>query len=247
MELVHRTRLARTNDTATADSAPALGKHTLTEQLPVQRREGATPPGAESGASTAVPSTPAPLLGGASSRPRPTLQMLFGVQRAAAGAPAAAAATVHAAAARGTATPASKLPHADRIQRAFGRHDISGIQAHAGGDAAASAHAMGASAYATGNHVVLGSPDLHTVAHEAAHVVQQRAGVSLKDGVGDAGDRTSNTPTRSPTRWWWGATRSRCWIAIPQRAGAGADTAAFSFAAFACRLCCSSTLTGCPR
>jgi hypothetical protein len=48
---------------------------------------------------------------------------------------------------------------------------------------------MGARAYATGNHVVLsGASDLHTVAHEAAHVVQQRGGVQLKSGVGEVGD-----------------------------------------------------------
>lgn len=48
---------------------------------------------------------------------------------------------------------------------------------------------MGARAYAMGNHVAFGiQPDLHTAAHEAAHVVQQRAGVSLSGGVGQAGD-----------------------------------------------------------
>ena len=48
---------------------------------------------------------------------------------------------------------------------------------------------MGADAYATGSHVVLGDrADLYTVAHEAAHVVQQRDGVQLKGGVGAAGD-----------------------------------------------------------
>ncbi len=99
-------------------------------------------------------------------------------------------AAVHASAARGVATPASALPHADQIQRSFGRHDISSIQAHVGGEAAASAGAMGAEAYASGNHVVLGTgTDLSTVAHEAAHVVQQRAGVQLKGGVGAAGDQ----------------------------------------------------------
>src|SRR5262249_4304847 len=90
----------------------------------------------------------------------------------------------------GVATPSSALPHAAAIQAAFGKHDISGIQAHTGADAAASAKEMGAEAYATGDHVVLGGgADLHTVAHEAAHVVQQRAGVHLKGGVGAAGDR----------------------------------------------------------
>jgi hypothetical protein len=49
---------------------------------------------------------------------------------------------------------------------------------------------MGAGAsYTTGNHVAFREqPDLHTAAHEAAHVVQQRAGVQLKGGVGQAGD-----------------------------------------------------------
>jgi hypothetical protein len=98
-------------------------------------------------------------------------------------------ATVHAAAARGTSTPASPLPFSDTLQRAFGRHDISSIHAHTGPEAAASAQAMGAEAYATGDHVVLGQgADLHTVAHEAAHVVQQRGGVQLKGGVGSVGD-----------------------------------------------------------
>jgi hypothetical protein len=98
-------------------------------------------------------------------------------------------ATVHAAASRGVATPASPLPYSDTLQRAFGRHNVSSIQAHTGGGAAASAQAMGADAYAAGDHVVLGrGADLHTVAHEAAHVVQQRGGVQLKGGVGSIGD-----------------------------------------------------------
>jgi Domain of unknown function (DUF4157) len=96
---------------------------------------------------------------------------------------------VHAAASQGVATPSSSLPFADTIQRSFGRHDVSSVQAHTGPGAAASASAMGADAYATGNHVVLGhKADLFTTAHEAAHVVQQRAGVQLKGGVGEAGD-----------------------------------------------------------
>jgi hypothetical protein len=97
--------------------------------------------------------------------------------------------SVHQAAAQGVATPSSPLPYAHTIDRLFGRHDVSSIQAHRGPEATASAQAMGALAYATGNHVVLGgNADLHTVAHEAAHVVQQRGGVQLKGGVGEAGD-----------------------------------------------------------
>jgi peptidoglycan hydrolase-like protein with peptidoglycan-binding domain len=95
---------------------------------------------------------------------------------------------VHAAAEQGAATPTSPLPYGDKIQRSFGRHDISSVQAHTGAEAGASAKSMGADAYAAGEHVVLGKSDLHTVAHEAAHVVQQRGGVQLKGGVGQAGD-----------------------------------------------------------
>ncbi|WP_437536884.1 DUF4157 domain-containing protein [Sorangium sp. So ce726] len=94
------------------------------------------------------------------------------------------------AAARGLRTPSTALPHAARIQRAFGDHDISAVRAHLGSDASASARAMGAAAYATGDHVVFdGWPSLHDAAHEAAHVVQQRAGVRLPRGIDTPGDR----------------------------------------------------------
>src|ERR1700704_4151717 len=56
--------------------------------------------------------------------------------------------TVHEAAARGIATPATPLPHADKIQAAFGPdHDVSGIKAHVGGAAAEATAEMGATAY----------------------------------------------------------------------------------------------------
>jgi hypothetical protein len=109
------------------------------------------------------------------------------VQRRAAG-PSDETAT-RAAASQGLATPSSSLPFSGTLQRAFGRHDVSSIQAHTGPAAASSAQAMGADAYATADHVVLGrGTDLRTVAHEAAHVVQQRSAIQLKDGVGAAGD-----------------------------------------------------------
>lgn len=48
---------------------------------------------------------------------------------------------------------------------------------------------MQAAAYTMGDHVVFaGRPDLHTVAHEAAHVVQQRRGIQLTAGIGQRGD-----------------------------------------------------------
>lgn len=96
---------------------------------------------------------------------------------------------VRQAAGRGVQSPSAPLPFAGQLQRAFGKHDVTQVQAHLGPEAAASARAMNASAYASGNHVVFsGSPTLHTVAHEAAHVVQQRQGVNLAGGVSRIGD-----------------------------------------------------------
>jgi len=89
----------------------------------------------------------------------------------------------------GVADGGAALPHLDRIQASFGTHDLSGVQAHIGGPAAEAVGALGAEAYATGSQIAFAEqPDLHTAAHEAAHVVQQRTGVSLKGGVGAPGD-----------------------------------------------------------
>ncbi len=97
---------------------------------------------------------------------------------------------VHAAAAHGIAGAGATLPFLDQIQASFGpAHDVSHVQAHVGGAAAEASSAMGALAYATGDHVAFaGRPDLHTAAHEAAHVVQQQSGVQLAGGVGASGD-----------------------------------------------------------
>jgi hypothetical protein len=110
------------------------------------------------------------------------------VQRQAGGVPSTDSAVANTAAA-GVASPGAPLPHLDAINRAFGRHDVSGIRAHTDGAAGSAARAIGARAYATGHDVAFAeTPDLHTAAHEAAHVVQQRGGVQLKGGVGEAGD-----------------------------------------------------------
>jgi hypothetical protein len=109
------------------------------------------------------------------------------VQRRGAG--GASSAGVHEAAEQGIRDAAGPLPFLDVIQPLFGRHELSRVQAHEGPSARAGAQAMGAEAFATGDHVAFGTtPSLHTAAHEAAHVVQQRRGVSLQRGVGAAGD-----------------------------------------------------------
>ncbi|WP_203690132.1 DUF4157 domain-containing protein [Streptomyces sp. SID12488] len=56
--------------------------------------------------------------------------------------------------------------------------DFSDVRLHTGSAAARSARAIGARAYTSGSHVVLGAGggDKHTLAHELTHVVQQRNG-----------------------------------------------------------------------
>lgn len=99
-------------------------------------------------------------------------------------------ADVHRAAEDGLAGGGGTLPFADQIQHSFGAFDVSGIRAHTGGAAQKANEQMGSMGYATGNDVAFrGAPDLFTAAHEAAHVIQQRVGVQLRGGVGEAGDR----------------------------------------------------------
>jgi hypothetical protein len=167
-------------------SEPAApGKTTLTASLPVVQHRLAAEGIAVGGGSAREHAV-------AAGRGVPLVQ-LFGA-RGAAGAPAspgahAAATDLHGAAHDGIAGAGGALPHFDRIQQLFGRHDIRDVRAHTDERATAAASAMGAAAYACGEHVAFsGSPTLHTAAHEAAHVVQQRGGVQLKGGVGQAGD-----------------------------------------------------------
>lgn len=112
------------------------------------------------------------------------------VQREAAPASGASDVAVHEAARHGTSGSGGALPHAAAIQRSFGSYDVSGIRSHTDEAAARGTAAMGANAFASGNDVAFapGATDLHTAAHEAAHVVQQRAGVQLSGGVGAEGD-----------------------------------------------------------
>ncbi len=96
---------------------------------------------------------------------------------------------VHGIAQEGVSGSGSSLPYSDKVQSSFGRFDISRISAHLDSDATKANNSLGAEAYATGDQIAFSkTPDLHTVAHEAAHVIQQRSGVQLKGGVGQEGD-----------------------------------------------------------
>jgi hypothetical protein len=159
------------NAASTRASTP--GRATLTESLasdaaPVQAKS------ADPGKSTMSP--------GPSQDPTP-------VQRKMSLASALSPEATHEAAAEGVRGGGDALPFRDQIQASFGGHDVSDVRAHVGGDAAAASEAIGARAYATGRNVAFaGAPDLHTAAHEAAHVVQQRGTVQLKGGIGEEGD-----------------------------------------------------------
>ena len=135
--------------------------------------------------------------GGAPAAPAQTLLALQGaagnlaVQRwAQSGSAPPWPARVHRAAHAGVTGPGERLPHHQAIQRSFGpAHDLSAVQAHVGGPAAHANTALHATAFTMGEHVAFQAPpDLWLAAHEAAHVVQQRGGVSLSGGVGRAGD-----------------------------------------------------------
>jgi hypothetical protein len=181
---MERERRSRGDDGVTESASEAPGKRTRTDRLVVQRRSTV-----ERGSRSEAPpaTTPSDAVG---DDPFGLHLLDQPVQRRERG-DAAAAGDVHTAAARGIASPAGQLPHLDRIQASFGPgHDLSRVQAHVGGAATEAAGAMGASAYATGDHVAFAAqPDLHTAAHEAAHVVQQAQGVSLYGGVGEVGDQ----------------------------------------------------------
>jgi hypothetical protein len=94
-------------------------------------------------------------------------------------------------AARGLSDLGGPLPYIEELQRAFGRHDLTDIRVATGDEADRANQRMGSVAYAMGDAIVFrdSSPDLFTVAHEAAHVVQQRAGAVASGTVGQSGDR----------------------------------------------------------
>ena len=172
-------RDADIDDPAETDDAIAPGKRSMTERLwaRADQSQGVAP-----GKQTLT------------SRLFATRPVAAAIQRRAAPSSGEAAseepAAVQAQAAAGVSGAGAELPFRDLIEQAFGfDHDLSGIRAHIGGPAAVAAEAIGATAYATGNDVAFASaPDLYTAAHEAAHVIQQRAGVHLHGGVGQDGD-----------------------------------------------------------
>lgn len=92
----------------------------------------------------------------------------------------------HEAVRRAVRTPPVPLPHAERIQRSFGAHDLSRVRAHIGG--ASTLAELDADAFTSGAQTAFASPpDLRTAAHEATHVVQQRFGRLPQSDEGSRG------------------------------------------------------------
>lgn len=161
----------------TGGSHPAPGKRTLTQAI--QLRAASAPAPAVSAPPSDPPTT-------AAFEDPFGLHLACQVVQAAGG---ALAEDAHAAAGAGVAGSGGAVPHAETIQPLMPGLDLSTVRAHSGGATDRALGALGAQAYATGNDIALPtSPSVHLVAHELAHVAQQRQGVSLKGGVGTAGD-----------------------------------------------------------
>lgn len=115
--------------------------------------------------------------------------------------PAAPSAEVLRIASDGLAGSAGPLPHLEQIQQSFGpRHELGSVRAHLGAEAVRASRQMDAQAYACGEHVAFAiAPSLQVAAHEAAHVVQQRAGVQPDQASGGASDRYEQHADRVAT------------------------------------------------
>jgi hypothetical protein len=86
----------------------------------------------------------------------------------------------------GVADASAPLPHLDRIQAAFGRHDVREVRASVGGKGGEAASDLAARAYIFGERAAFHEqPNLLLAAHEAAHIVQQRRGV-VAGGIGSS-------------------------------------------------------------
>lgn len=123
------------------------------------------------------------------------------LQRKASGAETQAAipATVHDA----VPSPGKPLDPATRshMEQRFGR-DFSGVRVHHGAEAAQSARAVGARAYAVGNNIVFGAGEYapstasgrRLMAHELAHTIQQRsASGSSTTRISNAGESEADS------------------------------------------------------
>jgi hypothetical protein len=105
-------------------------------------------------------------------------------------------------AAVGAATAGTPLPAevAEPIATSLGV-DLSSVRVHSDGSAAQAARAFGARAFAIGSNVFLGqgerATDLRLMAHEVAHVVQQRAARTVQAWTNKTTDRSEREADRA--------------------------------------------------
>lgn len=111
------------------------------------------------------------------------------VQRRASEAAPADAASVTSTAVAGLSGGGGDVPHRAALESGFGV-DLSDVRAHTGAPAAQASRAIGAEAYTYGSDIgfASSSPPKDLVAHEVAHVIQQKSGAGPAGGVGTAGD-----------------------------------------------------------
>ncbi|WP_371661802.1 DUF4157 domain-containing protein [Streptomyces sp. NBC_00280] len=110
--------------------------------------------------------------------------------------------------------------------------DFSDVRLHTGTEARRSAAEIGARAYTSGNHVVIGDGggDRHTLAHELTHVIQQRQGpVAGTDNghglsVSDPGDRFEREAEANARRAMSGSPVTR--TVAPDHSARGGDGSA---------------------
>ncbi|WP_405930678.1 DUF4157 domain-containing protein [Streptomyces sp. NBC_00827] len=91
------------------------------------------------------------------------------------------------------------LPRTARLERQFAGYDLSTVRVHSGGAAEQANARLHSRAYTLGEHIALGrSADPGLLAHEVAHVVQQRGGRPAV--LGEAGERTAESVAADPGR-----------------------------------------------
>jgi hypothetical protein len=173
------------SDTATVKAKPVAARHSIAQ---AQRTAPASAPSRAAYDFSRIPLYPRSPTGLEADASAPRGDRVVQQRASDSGRPADKA-FIREQATLGLAGTAQPLPYLDAIRRSFGRHAIDGVRAHVGGRAAAASKTIGALAYTVGDDIAFRQmPDLHTAAHEAAHVVQQRGGVQLDGGVGEVGD-----------------------------------------------------------